>query len=305
MKRLAWMRRRGVPGSLAAVLLVVAALLLWSLLQRSDHVQQDKATWLWDAAGIAQKGDEIISFCAQEGVKVIFVQIQSEVRKEDYRRFAAGAYAAGIAVHALDGQPEWAYEEHRGEVSHMLSWLAQYNAESQPEERFQGIQLDIEPYVLKRWERERDQVVLEWAGNMEAWAADAAASGIPLSVAVPFWLDDIPALDDTDNFCLWLQQRTAAIAVMSYRDQGEQMYELARQELEQGEQLGTSVWIGMELADTDEGDHLTFHDQTLSQMELEAQRASFLGRAHRSYAGLAVHHFEAWHHKWKGTGPLE
>ncbi|NMO94579.1 hypothetical protein HII30_02100 [Paenibacillus lemnae] len=280
---------------IGAVVILAILGLVWSLSPKS--VKQDKATWLWDAGIIKNDPEDIVAFSRKEGVTTIFLQIQSEVREEDYRRFNALAHQAGIQVHALDGQPEWAYIEHQDKGVRILSWVEQYNAAAAPDEQFQGLQLDVEPYVLKRWEREEQQVVTEWSENMEIWSQEADRQELHFSAAVPFWLDNVPSPDGSRNFGYWIQERTDSVAVMSYRDDGEQMYELARQELEQADELGTSVWIGMELADTEEGEHLTFYGKSQSQVNEEALRAASLGTGHSSFAGLAVHHYEAWHHK--------
>lgn len=281
---------------LAVAAAAVVCLLLLFLLP-SKPMKQDKATWLWDAAIIRTETEDILEFSRKEGITAIFLQIQAEVSEEDYRRFIRSAHSSGIAVHALDGQPEWAYGDNREKGNNLLSWIEEYNNAATPEERFQGVQLDVEPYVLERWKREQEQVVREWGGNMEAWTTEAGRQGLSISAAVPFWLDSIPAPEGSGHFSRWIQERTDAIAVMSYRDDGKKMYELAREELEEADKLGTSVWIGMELADTDEGAHLTFHGKSEKEVEEEARRAAVLGTEHPSFAGLAVHHYQAWHRK--------
>lgn len=275
----------------------IICLLLIIFLLPSKAVKQDKATWLWDASIIRNESDEILDFSKRERVTTIFLQIQEKVEMEEYRRFIRSAHKANISVHALGGEPDWAYADHREEGEELLSWLDEYNKASDPEEQFQGIQLDVEPYILKRWEREQEKVVEEWSGNMESWLEEARRQKLNISVAVPFWLDSIPGPGDSNSFSYWILERSDSVAVMSYRDDGEKMYELSKEELEQADELGKSVWIGMELTDTEEGEHLTFHGKSEKVMSDEAQRAAKLGTEHKSFAGLAVHHYEAWHRK--------
>lgn len=275
----------------------IFCLLLIIVLLPSKAVKQDKATWLWDTSIIRSDSDEIIDFSKREGVTTIFLQIQEKVEMEEYRQFIRAAHQENISVHALGGEPDWAYAEKREEGEELLSWLEEYNMGSDPEERFEGIQLDVEPYILKRWEREQEKVVEEWSGNMDSWLQEARRQKLNISVAVPFWLDSIPGPEDSDSFSYWILERSDSIAVMSYRDDGEKMYELSKEELEQADELGKSVWIGMELTDTAEGEHLTFHGKSEKVMNDEAKRAAKLGTPHKSFAGLAVHHYEAWHRK--------
>lgn len=277
----------------------ICLLLLILFLLPSGKVNQNKATWLWDASLIRSETEEIVAFSGREGVTTIFLQIQQEVTDEEYRHFVAAAHQRGISVHALNGHPDWAYEEGRRKGMELLAWLEAYNRTAAPEEKFEGVQFDVEPYVLRRWGREQAQVVEEWSANMEVWVQEAKRQGLTFSAAVPFWLDSIPGprSADADSFSRWMIENTDAIAVMAYRDSGEQMYELSKEELEQADELGKSVWIGMELGDTEEGEHLTFFAKSEQEMEDEALRAAKLGSDHNSFAGLAVHHYQAWVHK--------
>lgn len=277
----------------------ICLLLLILFLLPSGKVTENKATWLWDASLIRSGTEEIVAFSGREGITSIFLQIQQEVTDEEYRQFVAAAHQQGISVHALNGQPDWAYEEGRRKGMELLAWLEAYNRTAAPEEKFEGVQFDVEPYVLRRWGREQAQVVEEWSANMEVWVQEAKRQGLTFSAAVPFWLDSIPGprSADADSFSRWMIENTDAIAVMAYRDSGEQMYELSKEELEQADELGKSVWIGMELGDTEEGEHLTFFAKSEQEMEDEALRAAKLGSLHNSFAGLAVHHYQAWVHK--------
>ena len=288
---------RSIKRRLAAAAVLAVLLVLLLIFFRPEDLKQDKATWLWDASLIRHETEQILDFSREEGITTIFLQIQEEVRAEEYRRFIRTAGQYQIKVHALDGQPEWAYSEQREEGLKLLAWLEEYNFSARPEERFSGIQLDVEPYVLRRWEQEQESVVREWSGNMEEWSREARRQGLSFSAAVPFWLDSIPGPEGEANFCGWILEHTDAIAVMSYRDDGQKMYELSREELEMADKLGKSVWIGMEVASTEEGEHLTFHNKTGEEVKQEAKRAASLGAEHASFAGLAVHHYEAWHAK--------
>ncbi|KOR88591.1 hypothetical protein [Paenibacillus solani] len=295
-----WTRRVGHLNAKAKWITLIAGtcllLVLLLLLLPSHQVNQNKATWLWDASLIQSETEDIVSFSVSEGITTIFLQIQNEVQDEEYRHFVAAAHQQGISVHALDGRPEWAYEDGRRKGMELLSWLEEYNQASDPEEKFEGVQFDVEPYILRRWEDEQEQVVAEWSANVEVWMQEAKRQGLPFSAAVPFWLDSIPGPNRTDSesFSNWMIRNTDAIAVMAYRDSGKQMYELSKEELEQADALGKSVWIGMELGDTDEGEHLTFYAKSEQEMEDEALRAAKLGSSHNSFAGLAVHHYQAW-----------
>lgn len=282
--------------------LLVCCLMLLPFLFKSSSMEEQKATWLWDAS-LIEKPEEILDFCKEQGVSVIFLQVQKSVGAEQYRHFISAAHDDNIVVHALDGRPEWAYRKQHGEADQFIDWVLDYNSKTPAEARFAGIQLDVEPYRLKRWERDQAGVVSEWSRNMEAWADKGRAGGLYMSAAVPFWLGKIEAADGNGDLSRWMLDRFDALAVMSYRDNGQQMVDLSRGMLSMADQLGKSVWIGMELGYTEEGAHVSFHGKPLPVMEAEMRNVFRLSESYSSFAGLAIHHYEVWNKKIAAAQP--
>ena len=132
---------------------------------------------------------------------------------------------------------------------------------------------------------------------MENWLQQAQDQELYMSAAIPFWLSRIAAADGSGTFSSWVISRFDAVAVMAYRDSGEQIIELSKEELQEADRLGKSVWIGMELGRTDEGEYVSFHTKGLTVMEEEMQKVTRLGSRYSSFAGVAVHHYEAWRDK--------
>ncbi|MGN7357597.1 hypothetical protein ACTHPF_09515 [Paenibacillus sp. SAF-054] len=290
------------PSLLIVLVLVICCLLLLPFLFKSSSMEEHKATWLWDASLIENPG-KVLDFCKEQGVNVIFLQIQKNVDTDEYKRFIATAHAEDISVHALDGHPEWAYQEQDKEANQFIDWVLDYNGKASPEERFTGIQLDVEPYQLKRWERDQAGVVDEWSRNMEAWTDKGRQGGLYMSAAVPFWLGKVESAGSESNLSRWMLKRFDALAVMSYRDSGQQMVDLSKEMLNEADELGKSVWIGMELGNTEEGAHLSFFGKSLPVMEKEMEQVYRLSDSYDSFAGLAIHHYEAWHEKIAAAEP--
>jgi hypothetical protein len=67
--------------------------------------------------------------------------------KSDLKRFVARASNLGFAVHAVAGGPNWTDATHRYLGPKLVELVADYNGAVAPNERLQGVQLDIEPYV--------------------------------------------------------------------------------------------------------------------------------------------------------------
>lgn len=93
---------------------------------------------------------------------------------------------------------------------------------------------------------------------MKAWTQAGKDAGLYMSAAIPFWLDARESAEGGGTFSRWVIDHFDAVAIMAYRDRGQQMYDLSKEELDEADELGKKVWVGAELADTHEGDHLTF-----------------------------------------------
>lgn len=286
-----------VKGSIL-ILTFVLLLILYYMLE-SPKVNEDKATWLWDASIIEEHTDEIVTFLEEEKVNTVFLQTKNSVSADAYRHFNAEAHARNISVHALNGHADWAYTEKRKEGTAWVDWVVNFNQESAPEEQFTGAQFDVEPYQLRRWEQEEAAVISEWSENIEEWIQAGTEGNLYMSAAVPFWLDKRESPDGKGTFSRWIINQFDAIAIMAYRDSGRQMYELSKEELAEADELDKKVWIGAELGQTEEGEHLTFFRSAVPNMESEMEIAAEMGSKHASFAGLAVHHYEAWYEKIK------
>lgn len=289
-------QKRLVVILLGGILLMV---LLVSLAFIRPTGPQAKATWIWDTTLITKQPDEVITFAGKQGVKLIFLQIGGGVTKESYRSFVSAATAAGIEVHALNGQPEWALREHREEAEAFLEWVITYNREVLPEEQFAGVQLDVEPYLLSDWQKDRSAVVEQWMEGIRVWTEAAEYNQLQIGAAVPFWLDQIDHPGRSAQLPLgdWMVDQFDYLAVMAYRDAAGHIYEISQTTLSEADRQQKKVWVGVELGESKEGPGVSFAEQPLASLTREMGRLEELGSKHDSFAGVAVHSYEAWQNK--------
>ncbi|WP_223066493.1 hypothetical protein [Paenibacillus caui] len=275
---------------------------------RQSAVKQVNATWLWNTEVITRQGDAAVDFISKEGVQVLFLQIDRTLSEEAYRSFAAKASARGIQVHALAGSPEWARSRNSDEAEAFVAWVRAYNERAKPGEKFTGIQFDVEPYLLEDWKSERREIVREWADNMQEWAEKGREAGLSVGAAVPFWLNDIkfhrdrqredePGSRESVPFGQEVVDMMDYVAIMAYRNRAAGIYDAAKPLLDEGDRQKKKVWIGVEFAKTDEGPKVSFHRKSMKTVDRELARLTRLGAAHESFAGIAVHSYEAWQRK--------
>ncbi|HIJ95304.1 MAG TPA: hypothetical protein HPP94_06140 [Desulfuromonadales bacterium] len=206
---------------------------------RSSVVANKKpdAIWIWNNRAIAGHEQEVVERLTSLSIKQVYLQI------DDYPGrllpFVAVAKKKGIAVWALDGDPE--YVRHPEALLRRIRKVADL-IHSTSEPNFSGFQVDIEPYLNKDFALKREQYLatyLELLDNLKK------QGDLPLSVVVPFWFDSMYVGGTS------LLQKVIEIAdelvVMSYRTDPAELLAVARTELGLAEKLSKPVRLGIEL----------------------------------------------------------
>ncbi|TDF93855.1 hypothetical protein [Paenibacillus piri] len=259
-----------------------------------------KATWLWDTSLIHTNDsrNSVLQFAKEQRVTRIYVQIDPALDPGAYRTFIKGASAAGIQIHALDGAPDWIAPDRRHRISDTVDWVNRFNNAALPEERFTGIQVDIEPYTLPEWNTNRDTVVQRWLDTVTLFAAKTkSSSSLTASAALPFWLDEIPMSGSGSGSVSLMEammRQLDEVTLMSYRNQAKALADIALTKLELGDRLGKKVSVGVETNSTKEPAFITFYGEGRARMEIELLSIDKLLRNYASYAGVVIHDYSGW-----------
>lgn len=120
---------------------------------------------------------------------------------------------ANIKVDFLDGNHEWLLDEKREDgLNHCRKFREFQDETASMSERFDGLQMDVEPWALPSWKSTKDSVVLQ-NKYMDFMRACKAIVNQPLAVAISFWWYKAPCFKDmmqSNNLFSYL-------AVMNYR----------------------------------------------------------------------------------------
>jgi hypothetical protein len=119
--------------------------------------------------------------------------------KSDLKRFVARASNLGFAVHAVAGGPDWTDMSHRYLGPMLVQLVADYNGSAASNERLQGVQLDIEPYVDPSFFDDVDTSLKDYLWTLKAIVdkyrqvrTPGANGDLRLGFAIPFWFDGVP-----------------------------------------------------------------------------------------------------------------
>ena len=201
------MRHRATITSLlacASVLLVVGAHPAAAASSPTEVLQQQGfAAFEWYPLSQvnAKVSDQRLSSLRRDGFKIIYADVgeyldvadQPDSRSQRTRlsqlngglkRFVSRASNLGFAVHAVAGGPNWTDASHRYLGPKLVKLVADYNTAAAANERLQGVQLDIEPYVDSSFWNDVDayKQARTQAGNID----------LRLGFAIPFWFDGVP-----------------------------------------------------------------------------------------------------------------
>lgn len=119
--------------------------------------------------------------------------------------------AVGIKVWYLAGAPDWGTDATGTEIRKAIEAVAEYN--NTADASFEGIQLDIEPYILEEWNTNQSLIAQDWYLALKIGKARADELGVKVMICIPYWLDtlDSSLLEDLTRDCC------DDVAVMCYR----------------------------------------------------------------------------------------
>ncbi len=282
-------------------------------------VAAPRAIWIWeeDAFRMLDKDKEqreVETFLARQRISTMYLYADEFYGRnilrdepEKYRKFIAGAHARGFKVYALLGSgylssQEYILPEKRPAAVRMFGRVLDFNrATPDASSRFDGVNVDIEPYLLDDWSSARPlraRQYLDLSAEFMRMKA-AAGSGLLVGPAMPFWYDGIEDVEWNGrrrrlNECV--QDIYDYVAIMDYRNVAEgsdSIVSLAQDELDYADRMNKKVIIGVETLETTPA-KVTFFGKGSTYFEEQLALAESAMTRHRSFGGFVVHHLKSY-----------
>ncbi len=188
----------------------------------------ERAMWVWSmAAKIVINANEndradFYSFAAAphgnaaNAITTVFMTIGLELLEnhpDRVREFIADSHSRGLRIEYLDGDPLWALTEidsvtempYNNPATTILNKVIAYNNGcANDEERFDGIQFDVEPYLMDRdeghpysWDGDQSSIWDQYIASLHYWQNlvnvhnnnATPADNLRFGVVIPFWWD--------------------------------------------------------------------------------------------------------------------
>ncbi|MCJ8014885.1 Ig-like domain-containing protein [Paenibacillus sp. KQZ6P-2] len=297
-----------------------------------DVYSQDRAMWIWEydsyplilnpgARTVLDAMSSDTATFGQDQIRTWYLAVGEyygirmlEDKRAEVRDFIGWAHDRGYQVQALIAggtTPPYfgAYSRYRQQAVAEFERILNYNLSSGENERFDGVNIDTEPYSLPDYKSDKPSVQIQYLDMLKALMDRKQASGLSLQVgaAIPRWFDT--SVDATD--ILWngtvkplsehVQDTLDYISIMDYRDQAEGtvgIIENARGEMEYAGKIGkpNSVVIGVETKDIADGgdpETISFHEEGRQYMESELDKVYAAFGGNPAFGGIAIHHYDS------------
>ncbi|MEI8175513.1 MAG: fibronectin type III domain-containing protein [Candidatus Omnitrophota bacterium] len=322
-------RGKGFLGIFLAILLVGA-----SWLMCADLHAADRAMWVWSMSENIVRDDplgsqsDFFSFCdgphdnPVNKIRTIYFSKTAgdhdvlALYPQEVRAFIKTAHSRGFKVMCLAGDRHWATPEKRAigeaECDSILTFIkGTVNAS----ERFDGINYDVEPYLLLtawgdtyNWETPADynKIWPEYIALMTNCAAKIKAfntangTSILFGADIPWWYD----VDGYSGTSLQVQQLVDYVNLMDYRQTGALLVGAATTQLANAKAMNDAqknnpawiakkVYIGVETSPARYPDppSITYFEEGNAYLETQlAYVASNISSA--EFGGVAIHYYE-------------
>ncbi|WP_026672691.1 hypothetical protein [Alkalihalobacterium bogoriense] len=248
-------------------------------------------SWVWETNEI-ENVDALFTFFEAEQIDRIYLQIDQSRRYSDYQRFIQEATEKEIEVFALDGGPDWVYTN---EAKIFVRWVHSFNEVVEENERFVGIQLDIEPYLLPEWEENREEIVRRFQDVILDVKQEIPM--ISLELAVPFWFVSIDYHNEFGKGDLgqWAVRNSDQVSVMTYRTEleGENgIFSLFDPFVERAQRENRPIRLAIETMEIDdESISFYFHSKETFQQALATLLSHY--EKDKTVTGIDIHHYKS------------
>lgn len=282
--------------------LILAVLLASVFLTGGSHAkvmafeQEVRSTWLWNPWMLVNDEAATVAFLKEKSLNKVYLQIDQDISMLIYRDFIEKAAAIGIRVYALDGSPEWVSVQGYKDQNRLMSWLKDYQSESTDTQKFQGVHLDVEPYLNSGWATDQAATLKSYQSLLIRAQDSASSMNLPLEADIPFWFDGIAYKNKYGKGLLaeWVIANTDSVTIMAYRDHAPQIIELVQNEILMAERYAKPLVIGVETDFSSEGNYISFFEEGEEYMNNELEAVKNHYSIGRSFNGIAIHHVDSW-----------
>lgn len=276
-----------------------------------------QALWVWEAdthelVSEPAAVQALLELAHAQGIDTVYLYADAwrgdnliAERPAAWQQLIRRLHGEGLQVYALLGSAylkteAYVLPERRADAEAMFRRVLDYNRDAAAVERFDGLNLDIEPHLLPQWSQDRMPLLrgfLELGKALMAVKQDYGSSAV-VGPAMPFWFDGI-VLDWEGRLASVAEHALRTydyVALMDYRNKAEGsdgIIRHAQDEMAMASRLGRRVVVGLEIG-PGEPAKVTFRHLSAAdlQREMALTRQAFADNP--AFGGFALHHYGEW-----------
>lgn len=174
---------------------------------------QENGMFEWDEDSILHI-EQALDLAARLGITHWYQEIEfSDLEKQELSAFIEAMTGMNVEVYALVGAKEWGLEKDGASLIAYMENVRRYNEEVSQGRRIKGIMADVEPYILKEWEKNKQDNMEAYVSGMvkaREWAED---NFLILIACIPRHYDDQGLSVQLERL---IAQGCHEVAVMNY-----------------------------------------------------------------------------------------
>jgi len=198
-----------------------------------------RSIWVWKPSNIKNE-DKLDKF----DIDTLYIQMNKDFNTT--LKLLTNRYTYG-----LNGSPSDIYNS-----KHLLDDINSLAKLKQQYKNIIGYQVDIEPYLLKEYNQNRDEILSKYIKVLKLLHKTSNDNGLRFSVVMPFWFSNV--YFHNKNLAQIVIDIADEVVLMSYRSDLKNIIKISKNSLSMGYFSHTDIKIGIELMKIDDEIH-TFY----------------------------------------------
>jgi hypothetical protein len=254
------------------------------------------STWLWNTSEIVANSDKVIGFLVDNNVKVVYLQVDYTLKNEYYNLFIDKAGAKNIAVYALEGSSNWVSSDGDKHRINFFDWLTKYQESALEPQRFQGVHLDVEPYLNDKYSESPNEVLEKYQEYLLESKSSSIKLNLEFSIDIPFWFHEVSYKNKygKGNVAEWIFKNIKAVTIMAYRDTATGIIDVSQTQLNLCKKYKVEATIAVETGKSNEGNFVTFYEEGQTHMQNQLSIVSNKYISNSAFDGVAIHYLNSW-----------
>lgn len=212
--------------------------------QLSPRNTLDVSTWIWDFKVWQQDPDGLVSWAIKNKMNKLYIQVEIKANQITYpqqlQQLLKKANQQGVKIVVVEGDPQMIQGQGLQYALTRTATITSFQKALPTDNKFAGIQYDIEPYILEDFAFNPDLVLKKWADAIEqlqqVW-------GSSVELAVPFWL---LSSEGGAEALSQLRPYLSALVIMAYRTDDQLIINASEPLLNWGEQHNVKIVVALE-----------------------------------------------------------